>query len=86
MALKITDLNQMVAMTTMKGGLKPSRFLFNLEKRFPADYAEMLSRADKYANAKEAMASKREPVTPRPDRGGKRQRDEPTERDRSIRP
>ena len=51
-------------MMAMKDGLRPSRFLFSLEKRFPMDYAEMLSRVDKYVNAKEAMASKREPTTP----------------------
>ena len=54
----------MVAMMAMKGRLKPSRFLFSLEKRFSVDYAKMLSRADKYANVEKAMASKREPNTP----------------------
>ena len=39
----------------MKDGLKPSRFLFSLEKKIP-NYAEMLSWAEKYANAKEAIA------------------------------
>ena len=50
------------------------------------DYVEMLSRADKYANVEEAMASKREPTTLRPDKRAKRRRDEPTEQDRPIRP
>ena len=62
--LKITDLDQTIAMTAMKDGLRPSKFLFSLKKSFPMDYAEMLSRADKYANAEEAMASKREPEVP----------------------
>ena len=62
--MEITDLDQTVAMTAMKGGLKPSRFLFSLEKRFPVDYAEMLSRADKYANAEEAMASEKRTYHP----------------------
>ena len=61
--MEITDLDQTIAMTAMKDGLRPSRFLFSLEKRFPVDYAEMLSLADKYVNAEEAMASKREPAT-----------------------
>ena len=46
----------MITMIAMKDGLKPSRFLFSLEKRFHVDYIEMLSRADKYANNEEAMA------------------------------
>ena len=86
MTLEITDLDQTVPMMAMKGGLKPSRFLFSLEKRFSVDYAKMLSRADKYANAEEAMVSKREPTIPRSDKGGKRRRDKPTERDRPVRP
>ena len=32
----------------MKDRLRPSRFLFSLEKRFLMDYAEILSRMDKY--------------------------------------
>ena len=43
MTLKITDLDQTIAMMAMKDGLKPSKFLFSLKKRFPMDYAEMLS-------------------------------------------
>ena len=76
----------MVAMTAMKDGLRPSKFLFSLKKRFPMDYAKLLSRADKYANAEEAMASKREPTTPRPDKEGKRRRDEPIEQDWPVQP
>ena len=30
--LKITDLDQTIAMTAMKDGLKPSRFLFSLKR------------------------------------------------------
>ena len=41
--LEITNLDQTVVMTVMKDGLRPSRFLFSLEKRFPVDYTEMLS-------------------------------------------
>ena len=40
--LEITNLDQTVAMTAMKGKLGSSRFLFILEKRFPMDYAKML--------------------------------------------
>ena len=41
--LEITDLDQIVAMMAMKGRLRPSRFFFILEKRFPMDYVEILS-------------------------------------------
>ena len=58
--LKISDLDQMIAMMAMKNGLRPSRFFFNLEKRFFTDYAEMLAQAKKYANAEEAMAAQKE--------------------------
>ena len=72
MTLEIIDLDQTLTMMAMKGKFRPSRFLFSLEKRFSMDYAEMLFRADKYANIEEAMASKREPTVVRPNRGGKR--------------
>ena len=49
--LEVSDLDPMVTMSAMKGGLKPSRFLFSLEKQFPASFAEMLSWVEKYANA-----------------------------------
>ena len=73
-------------MLAMKDGLKPSRFFFSLEKWFPTSFPEMLSRADKYVNAEEAMASKRESNTSQADRGGKRRRDEPNEQDQPIQP
>ena len=43
----------------MKGGLKPSRFLFSLKKRFPASFAKMLSWAEKYANTEKAMSTRK---------------------------
>ena len=84
--LEISDLDQTVAMTTMKGGLKTSRFLFSLEKRFPADYAEMLARAEKYANAEEAMAARKDTSSSRPEKREKRKRKEPVEEVRAPRP
>ena len=50
----------MVAMIVMKGDLRFFKFLFSLEKRFSTDYAEMLVRAEKYANVEEAMAAQKE--------------------------
>ena len=79
--LEITDLDQMITMMAMNGGLRPSMFLFSLKKRFSMDYAEMLFRVDKYANAEEAMASKRELTVSQPDKGGKRRRDKSIKHD-----
>ena len=36
-------------MSAMKSRLRPSRFLFSLEKKFSADYVEMLARVEQYA-------------------------------------
>ena len=41
--LEVSNLDPKVAMSTMKDDLKPLRFLFSLEKRFPTCFAEMLS-------------------------------------------
>ena len=39
--LEVSDLDSMVAMSAMKGGLKPSRFLFSLDKKFLLSFPEM---------------------------------------------
>ena len=57
--LEVTDLDQMVAMSAMKGILKPSIFLFNLEKKFSTSFSKMLSRAKKYANVEEAFLARK---------------------------
>ena len=46
-------------MLAMKDTLKPSRFLFNLEKKFFTSFLEMLSRAEKYANVEEAFLARK---------------------------
>ena len=56
--LEVSDLDSKVTMSTMKGSLKPSRFLFSLEKRFPTCFAEMLSRAEEYTNARAHVGEK----------------------------
>ena len=75
----------MVVMTAMKGGLRPSHFLFSLEKRFFVDYAEMLVRAEKYANAEEAMAAQKETASNQAEKKEKRKREEPFEENRASR-
>lgn len=51
--LKVKNLDQSVATTALKG-LQRNAFLFSLEKRYPKDFAEILARTEKYANAKKA--------------------------------
>ena len=53
------DLDQMVSMSTIKGVLKPSKFLFSLEKKNFTSFFEMLICAEKYANAKESFLAKK---------------------------
>ena len=82
--LEVSDLDPMVAMSAMKGGLKPSRFFFSPKKRFPSSFIEMLSRAEKYANAEEAMSA-RSLATPQSDKKEKEKikREKPSNNDRS---
>ncbi len=46
-------------MSALKTGARSYRFLFSIEKNFPADLTEMLVRARKYAKAEEAVAVRR---------------------------
>ena len=78
--LEVSDLDQVVAMSAMKGSLRPSRFLFSLKKQFPTNFAEMLAQDEKYANAEEAMS-----MTSQPEKKEKRRRKEPSSDDRPIR-
>ena len=55
--LEIIDLNEYVAMSTLKKGLKQSRFTYSLDKPFPKTYSELLARASKYIRADEGAAS-----------------------------
>ena len=41
--LEITDLNEVVAMSAFKKGLKQSRFTYSLDKTFPRTYSELLA-------------------------------------------
>ena len=72
-------------MSTMKGGLWPSRFLFSLERKFPTDYTEMLSQAEKYANAEEAFLT-RKASAPSPSNKKKRKEREKEKRKREEPP
>ena len=82
--LEVIDLDQMVAMSAMKGALKPSRFFFSLEKKIFTSFFEMLSHAKKYANAEEALSARKISTPNTSDKGKgkerekkKRKREEP---------
>ena len=81
--LEVSDLDQTVAMSTMKGGLRPTRFSLSLEKWFSTSFIEMLARAEKYANAEEAMSTKRSLATLQFDKKEKEKskREEPSSND-----
>ena len=80
--LEVSDLDPMVAMSTMKGGLKPSRFLFSLEKRFSASFTKMLFRAEKYVNAEEVIVARKDAAPSQPEGREKRRRKTPTDEGR----
>ncbi len=56
---EVRELDQSIAMSALKTGARSYRFLFSIEKNFPADLTEMLVRARKYAKAEEAVAVRR---------------------------
>ena len=83
---EIIDLDQTVVMIAMKGGLRPFIFFFSLKKRFPTDYMEMLVRAEKYANAEEGMAVRKEAVPNRAKKKEKRKREDLSDKGRAPQP
>ena len=87
--LEVSDLDQMVAMSAMKGALKPSRFLFSLKKKFSISFSKMFSHVEKYANAEEALSARKTSVPSPFDKGKgkerekeKRKRKEPASNER----
>ncbi|XP_038985514.1 uncharacterized protein LOC120111721 [Phoenix dactylifera] len=72
---EVRELDQSVAMSALKTGARSYRFLFSIEKSFPADFTKMLVRARKYAKAEEAIASKRS-ATEQTSKKQKRRREE----------
>ena len=59
-ALEVQNLDQSVAMAALKGGLQKNDLLFSLEKKYPRDFANLLARAEGYAQAEEAFRMKDE--------------------------
>ena len=56
---EIPDLNEHVAMSALKMGLKPSKLTFSIDKSSPKDYAALLEKAHKYALAEEQATNRR---------------------------
>lgn len=57
-ALPINGCSNDLAMSAMMVGLKPGKLLWSIGKNDFKDFQELLSRAQKYANAKELMNSR----------------------------
>ena len=68
--LKVDETDNKVQLTTFKGGLKSREFMASLAKNPPKTMAEMLLKAQKYMNAKDALAAIRDVERPR-DKGRK---------------
>ncbi len=72
-------------MSALKTGVHSYRFLFSIEKSFPADFTEMLARARKYAKAEEAVASRRGAIEPASRKQKKRREERGRQRSQSPR-
>lgn len=48
--LEVCNLDQFIAMTTLKRGLHKNAFFFFVGKTYPWNFMEMLIRVEKYAN------------------------------------
>ena len=57
--MEIPDLNEHVAMSAVKMGLKPSKLTFFIDKSFPKDYTVLLGMAHKYTLVEEQATSRR---------------------------
>ena len=56
--LKVRDLNKDMTISTMKRGLRGSRFTYSLDKTLPQIYAELLKYAYKYIRTDEAASDR----------------------------
>ena len=56
--LEVRDLNEDMAISAMKRGLRASRFTYSLDKTLPRTYVELLERAYKYMRADEGASDR----------------------------
>ena len=68
--LEVDEANDKVQLTTFKTGLKSREFVVSLAKNPPKTMVEMLLKAQKYMNAEDALATKKDVEKPR-DKGRK---------------
>ena len=57
--LEVRDLNEDMAISAMKRGLRASRFTYSLDKTLPRTYAELLEHAYNYMRADEGASDRR---------------------------
>ena len=62
--LKVDEVDDNVQLTTFKAGLKSREFVVSLAKNPPKTMVEMLLKAQKYMNAKDALAAIRDVERP----------------------
>lgn len=58
-ALQVGDIDDKVVLTTLMGGLQPSRFLFSLCKSPLNTLEELMMKAQKHMNVEDAMATRK---------------------------
>ena len=58
--LEVKDLNENMAISAIKRGLRGSRFTYSLDKTLPRTYAKLLERAYKYMHADEGASDRRQ--------------------------
>ena len=58
--LEVKDLNENMAISTMKRGLRGFRFIYSLDKTLPRTYAELLEHVYKYMRADEGAFDRRQ--------------------------
>ena len=68
--LQVNEAKDQVILTTFQAGLLPRDFFFSITKSPPKKVAELLQKAQKYMNAKDAVLAK--------EMKGKRKRDKET--------
>ncbi|XP_058111671.1 uncharacterized protein LOC131254986 [Magnolia sinica] len=74
--LQVGDYSDKMALSAMISGLKEGRFLLSIGKNPDSTLSELISRAQKYTNAKEFSSSRKSNQTSESSSKGKRRRDE----------
>ena len=64
-ALSINEANDMILVAVFTNGLQKGKFLFSLYKNDPKTMSEILYKATKYMNAKDALLAREEKLRKR---------------------